>query len=474
MNFSRLSKNGSWPQLRLTERRLLLMTGDAISIAIAVFAALVIWAWVDGHPFTLEFAAPQIFWFGLFMVAWFVLAGANDFYDLQIAANLAALVQRMALMQLQMMLLYLCIYFLSEPHSLPRLFIIYYGLLSFGLIAVWRFFGLALIGWKAFQRRILVIGTDWAAGEIIHTIKTDHSQAYAVVGVIGEKSELGDRINGAEVIGSGADILELIKKHSISELILSSTQDLNDETFQGAMAAYERGAVLTPMPILYERMTGRVPAKGLGSNWTVILPFDQGSSLNFYPRIKQLIDIAISLLLAPLFLLLFPWVALLIKLDSRGDIFYRQVRIGLNGKPFSIVKLRTMRQDAESMTGAVFAQRNDPRVTRFGRIIRRLRIDELPQIYNVLKGEMSLIGPRPERPEHTIRLEKRIPFYHARHIVKPGVTGWAQVRYEYSATDEDAIIKLQYDLYYIRHQSLSLDINILVRTIGKVLRMKGR
>lgn len=474
MTASPPSKNRSRLQLRISERRLLLMAGDAISIVIAVYSALAIWAWISDQPFTLEFIAPHILWFGLFIAVWFVLADAHDFYDLQVAADLTRSIQRLGLMQLQMMLLYLCIYFLSEPESLPRLFIIYYGLLSFGLIAVWRFLTPALIGWKTFQRRVLVVGTDWSAGEIVHTIKKDRSRAYAVVGVIGEKSELGNRINGSEVIGGGEDISKLIAAHNISELILSSTSDLSDKTFQGVMNAYERGVVITPMPILYERMTGRVPLKGMSGNWAVVLPFGQGAVIGLYPLLKRLMDLTLSLALVPLFLLVLPWAAMLIKLDSRGSVFYRQTRVGLNGKPFSIVKFRTMAQNAESMTGAVFTQQNDPRVTRFGRIMRNSRIDELPQLYNVLKGDMTVVGPRPERPEHIARFEKQIPFYHTRHTVKPGLTGWAQVRYHYGSTDEDAIVKLQYDLYYIRHQSLSLDISIIVRTIGKVLRMKGR
>lgn len=474
MTFSSPPKNRSRLQLRISERRLLLMAGDAISIVMAVYASLAIWSFIGERPFTLEFIASQIFWFGLFIGVWFILANANDFYDLQIAANLTVSVQRLALMQLQMLFLYLCIYFLSEPESLPRLFIVYYGLLSFGLIVVWRIVNPALIGWRAFQRRALVVGTDWAANEIVHTIKKDQSRSYAVVGVIGEKGEIGDRINGSEVIGSGEDIPSLIAAHNISELILSSTRGLNGATFQGVMNAYERGIVITPMPILYERMTGRVPVKGMSDYWAVVLPFGQDDSLGLYLLVKRLIDLAVSLALIPLFLFVLPWAALLIKLDSRGSVFYRQTRVGLNGKPFSIVKFRTMAQNAESMTGAVFAQRNDPRVTRFGGIMRKTRIDELPQLYNVLKGDMSLVGPRPERPEHIIRLEKQIPFYHTRHIVKPGLTGWAQVRYRYGATDEDAIVKLQYDLYYIRHQSLGMDINIIIRTIGIALRMKGR
>lgn len=473
MIFSPSPKNRSWLQLRISERRLLLMAGDAFSIVVAVYVALRIWAFVADYAFTPQFVLPQTFWFGLLTSVWFVLAGANDFYDLQVASKLSSSFQRLALMELQMLIVYLLIYFLSEPESLPRLFIFYYAVISFGLISIWRVVNPALIGWKAFQRRVLVVGTDWAAHEIIDTIESDQSNAYAVVGVIGEQEEVGGTVGTVEIIGDGDDILRFAMTQNISELIISSTRDLSGNTFQGVMDAYERGVAITPMPILYERMTGRVPVKSVNDNWTVVLPLGQSNTLNPYPLLKRFMDIVISLMLVVPFLLMLPIIALFIKLDSRGSIFYVQTRVGFNGRPFRIVKFRTMANDAEDKTGAVFAQKNDPRVTRLGGIMRKTRIDELPQLYNVIKGDMSLVGPRPERPEHVIRLEKKIPFYRTRHIIRPGVTGWAQVRYHYGSTDEDAMVKLQYDLYYIRHQSLSLDINIIIRTVGKVLRMAG-
>lgn len=473
MIFSPSPKNRSWLQLRISERRLLLMAGDAFAIIIAVFISLRIWAFVADYAFELDFILPQAFWFGLLTSVWFILAGANDFYDLQVASKLSSSFWRLGLTQMQMLIVYLLIYFLSEPESLPRLFIFYYAVTSFVLISLWRLLNPALIGWKAFQRRALVIGTDWAATEIVNAIEADNSDAYAVVGVIGESDELGKQVGSSEVVGDGDDILRFITTQNVSELIISSTRDLSGNTFQGVMDAYERGISITPMPILYERMTGRVPVKSVNDNWTVVLPIGQSDRLNPYPLLKRFMDIVISLLLIPPFLIVLPFIALIIILDSRGPVFYIQTRVGLNGRPFRMVKFRTMTNDAEKQTGAVFAQKNDPRVTRFGKIMRKTRIDELPQLYNVIRGDMSLVGPRPERPEHVIRLEKTIPFYRTRHIIRPGVTGWAQVRYHYGSTDEDAMVKLQYDLYYIRHQSLSLDINIIIRTAGKVLRMAG-
>ena len=166
------------------------------------------------------------------------------------------------------------------------------------------------------------------------------------------------------------------------------------------------------------------------------------------------------------------FVAVLVKLTSQGPIFHRATRIGRYGEAFKLYKYRSMVINAEKMGPAVTGA-NDPRITPVGSFLRRTKMDELPQLFNVFLGDMSLVGPRPERPEHVIRLEEKIPFYRTRHVVRPGVTGWAQVRYQYGSTDEDAMVKLQYDLYYIRHQSLALDVNIIIRTVGKVLRMAG-
>ena len=171
--------------------------------------------------------------------------------------------------------------------------------------------------------------------------------------------------------------------------------------------------------------------------------------------------------------LLFPFIALAIRLDSRGAVLYSQQRVGRNGRNFRMVKFRSMRADAEAETGAVFAEEDDPRITRVGRYLRRSHLDELPQVINILRGEMSLVGPRPERPEHVAKLTKELPFYHIRQMLLPGVTGWAQVHQDYASGVADTQVKLQYDLYYVRNHSFLLDLEILLRTIGRVLDTRG-
>jgi exopolysaccharide biosynthesis polyprenyl glycosylphosphotransferase len=341
------------------------------------------------------------------------------------------------------------------------------------LIGLWRFVYPILAGWASEARRVLIVGTDWASETIIGAIGRYAYDEYDIKGIIGESDEIGFEICGVPVIGDGSDLMARIRQERIAELIVTSTRELEGRTFQGVMDAYVSGVSIVPMPLLYERITGRVPVEHVNKNWTVVLPVDSQSVFNAYPLLKRSMDILLALVGLAFFVPLLPLIALAIRLDSAGGIFYSQTRMGLNGRVFSMYKLRTMVSDAEATSGAVFSRAGDPRVTRVGRFLRKTRLDEVPQLVNVLRGDMSLIGPRPERPEHVDRLITKIPFYRTRLVIRPGLTGWAQVRYGYGANDDDALMKLQYDLYYIRHASLLLDMNIIIRTAGKVLRMSG-
>lgn len=462
-------------QLQLSQRRLLLTLGDIIAVCASVLLALFIWSVVGRRLLTPAFVLSQAHWFVIFTCVWLLLASANDFYDLRIVAEgqRGAAFRRLLLITMQMLVVYLLIFFFSPRDALPRLFSIYYGVISFALIGIWRFTYPSLTGWASEPRRALIVGTDWAAETIIGAIGRYAYKEYEILGIIGEPDEIGLQICEVPVIGVGSDIVRLITRDRVTELIVTSTRELDGKTFQGVMDAYVYGINIVPMPLLYERITGRVPVEHVNKNWAVVLPIDDESFFRPYPIFKRVFDLTLAGFGMVFFLLLLPFVALIIKLDSPGSIFYSQKRVGLNGRVFSIIKFRTMRQDAEAQSGAVFSHQGDPRVTRFGRFMRKTRVDELPQFINILRGDMSFIGPRPERPEHVERLMTKIPFYRTRLVIRPGLTGWAQVRYGYGADDEDALMKLQYDLYYIRHKSFVLDLNILIRTAGKVLRMSG-
>lgn len=461
-------------QLRLSERRLVMVAGDILAIVLSVFMALAIWAYVGQIAYDMPFIMSQSMWFFILSGLWILLANANGYYDFSIASDLWTSVQRLVLITGQLVIIYVFVFFFAERGTLPRLFIFYYSIISFGLMFLWRLFNPALIGWASAERRVLIIGTDWAATTIIETLQKYAVHAYNIIGIISETPTSETHLNGIKIKGVGHDLIDVIRAENISEIIVTSTRELPGDIFQAVMDAYELGIVITPMPILYERVTERVPVEHVGDNWAVVLPISGTSVFNPYPLLKRLMDIVLALIGFAIFIPLFPFIALAIYLDSPGNIFYSQIRTGLNGKPYRIYKLRSMKLDAEQDTGAVFAQKEDNRITSIGQIMRKSRLDELPQLWNILKGEMSMIGPRPERPEHVQRLQEKIPFYRTRHILRPGVTGWAQVRYGYGANDDDALVKLQYDLYYIRHQSLMLDFSILLRTIGKVIRMSGQ
>lgn len=240
------------------------------------------------------------------------------------------------------------------------------------------------------------------------------------------------------------------------------------------MEARLRGQTVLSLLNFYEFYYGKVPVRNLNDSW---FAFTDGFAIihsQISNRIKRLTDILISILmlivLSPLMLLL----VLLVRLESRGPALYRQVRVGQKGAPFVMWKFRSMRLDAEKGTGALWAAKNDLRVTYMGRVMRKLRLDELPQLWNILKGEMSFIGPRPERPEFTNELRKKIQFYDFRHLVKPGLTGWAQVMYPYGSSVDDAVEKLQFDLFYIKNYSFARDIEIILKTISVVLFGSGR
>jgi exopolysaccharide biosynthesis polyprenyl glycosylphosphotransferase len=228
------------------------------------------------------------------------------------------------------------------------------------------------------------------------------------------------------------------------------------------------------MPILYEEMTGRVPVHHLESDW-IIRSFVDGLHVSgFYELSKRLLDIIGGATGLLMFAVTYPFLALAVYLDSGQPIFYSQPRLGRGGLVFKIYKYRTMRQDAEADGEVRITLENDPRVTRVGNFLRKLRLDELPQFWNVLRGEMSLVGPRAERPELVEEYQKQVPFYRARLLVKPGLTGWAQINYGYVASVLETAVKIEYDLYYIKHRTLGMDFQIILRTIGTVLRRTGR
>jgi sugar transferase (PEP-CTERM system associated) len=315
--------------------------------------------------------------------------------------------------------------------------------------------------------RVAVYGAGPAADALVHVL--NGSRSHQVVAVCAEHEQPWAAIlGGFRVVSRCRDLI----RQRPDQIVVAVTEPLSQETLDALLEARTHGIPVCDIIEPYEALTGRVPVNHLTKEWVAFasgfLPIRA-----FDAKVKRLLDIAVSAVLLLLFLPIGVLVALAVRLSSPGPIFHRQQRVGANSRVFEILKFRTMRADAESATGAVWATRNDNRITPLGRFLRLSRLDEFPQLVNVLRGDMSLVGPRPERPEFVRLLAERIPYYELRHLVKPGITGWAQVCFPYGASVEDARIKLEYDLYYVRHRTPLFDVRVMAKTISVLLFAQG-
>lgn len=304
--------------------------------------------------------------------------------------------------------------------------------------------------------------------------------ALSVSQIISERKDLGMRIIGGDGLSPEKsarrkNAIDALAKFdlfqpSIDRVIIAMEDRRGELPVQELLALRFKGVAIEEASGFLERLSGKIQLDGLRpSSFLFTEGFRVRPSQQLTRRIASFLVAALGLLL---FLPFFPFVALAVRLSSNGPLFFRQTRIGMNGKTFSVYKFRSMVQDAEA-SGAKWATRNDPRITPFGNFMRKTRIDEIPQLWNVLRGDMGLVGPRPERPEFVPWLAEQLPFYDLRHMIRPGLTGWAQVRFKYGATLEDSREKLEYDLYYIKHMSLGLDLMIMFETIKTIVRRRG-
>jgi sugar transferase (PEP-CTERM system associated) len=347
--------------------------------------------------------------------------------------------------------------------------------LSIALFVLYQFVCHALagrVGYSTpFTQRVLILGTGELARDMGELIATQPS-CFSLAGFLPCGGEAGDGAlpAAAEVVRHEGDLLSTARKVRARVIVVALSERRGVLPLQEMMRCKLSGIDVLDAPTFYEIVQGKLMLEHITPSWIIFSAgFRRTALVNVY---KRCIDIVLALTGLVLSAPLFPFIALAIRLETPGPVFFKQVRVGVGEKPFTLYKFRSMGTDAEK-NGAVWAAKNDVRVTRVGRFLRNSRIDEIPQLYNVLKGEMSLIGPRPERPEFVEKLKKDIYYYSKRHTIKPGVTGWAQVRYPYGATTEDAVEKLRYDLYYIKNLSLFLDSQIIFETVKVVLFGRG-
>ena len=334
------------------------------------------------------------------------------------------------------------------------------------VVLVWRHYVRKVFQKHRHLQRVLILGSSEPAKSVAREILDQRIPGFHVAGFIGPKALLGVSLVNPKVIGTYENLAEVLVLEDISTVIVAE-EDRRQVLPMEILINYRlQGGSVFDHTEFMENSIGRIPLATVKPAWFVFSDgFSQSSLYLSAKRTAEILLSALGLILASPIMLV---VALLTRLESRGPVLYRQERVGQGGRTFWMYKFRSMRENAEKASGAKWAEKNDPRTTRVGRLIRPLRIDELPQLWNILRGDMSLVGPRPERPEFVEKLAREIPFYQKRHVVKPGLTGWAQVNHHYGATMEDTRIKLEYDLYYIKRMSFLLDLFIILKT-GKTI-----
>ena len=446
------------------KKQFVLLGGDILLIVLSIYLAPVLrfgvfpdWTALLDWP---DVASIFIYLLGLYIF---------DFYNLEEKFRTAAYALRFLVAIVAADLFIATLFYAFNVRPYGSILFVFNTLLIFSFCLGWR---LLHYQWDRTNRkiyRVMILGAGRAGSELQRMLA--RRDDFSVEGFLDDDAaKQGSRIGGVSVLGK-TDLLKTFLDR-IDLIVVAITGVLNQGLYRQLVKAKMQGVAVYEMPTFYERVLEKIPVRHVSDLWLVSVPMSGVRKSIYNQKIKKIFDKFLSLLGLLISLPIIFVTIVAIKLDSKGPIFYKQMRVGHKGRIFELIKFRSMRIDSE-VNGAVWAEKNDPRVTRVGRLIRLLRFDEIPQFWNVLKGDMSLVGPRPERPEFVRELIEEIPYYSLRHAVAPGITGWAQVNYSYGASKEDALAKLEYDLYYIKNLSPLLDMLILARTVRTVLFGRG-
>ena len=451
----------------ISERKLLLRSLDILVIVLSISIASF---YYDFNY--LDISKNQIYiWFSVLILYFFLFGEIFQLYNLKVSSNRFLVVRSVVITSFVTSFFYVFSPYIAPSLPENRLQIIYFFLLITLPVIVWRFLYIWLLFSPKYFKTIIVIGHSSRAEKLIELIQLKNFHNIATY-VSNTEIEGLNNFNDVKTV----DLLELTHSNLASEIVIS-TSGFSSESIKNLnkqlILLFEEGVNIKSFETYYEEVTNRVPKEYLDYNFYKQINFSKNNDNRFYLFTQRVFDIFISIIGLAFFICITPLLFLGNLIGNRGPLFYVQKRVGFKGKTFKIFKLRSMVKNAEE-NGAVWAQKNDKRITAFGKFLRNTRLDEFPQFFNILKGEMSVIGPRPERPEFVFDLEEKIPFYAIRHVVKPGLTGWAQVNYPYANTIEEQETKLRYDLYYIKERNSFLDFKILIKTISTVLLLRGQ
>ncbi len=458
-------KNRDYLRLNIFEKKLLILFCDFVMVFVALFLVIILRRAITMDIFLSRNYLLAIFLYTNVSVVIFYVVDLYNIFDLDFWTSI---LPRTFFGILLTILLIIVVSFFMEVLALPRIsIIVLFFMLLLGM-SLTRYYFIVV---NRYQINVSIVGTGFSTLKFIEDFTKQKNTLFNIVGIYGDKDSLKDisvmnsKIRGG--VDNFMDDLELLSPHMV---VVSFENKLKQKWTDALLHCARSKIKVCSVQDVYGKLFGKVPSDHIDALWLI-----SGMGLDDKPYMlfKGLVDILFGMIGMVLVGLCYPFIFVAIKLFSPGPIFFSQTRVGLNGKHFKIHKFRTMIINAETETGAVWCQKKDSRVTIVGRVMRKLRIDELPQFYNILKGDMSLIGPRPERPEFVELLKQRIPFYDERHLVKPGLTGWAQVLFPYGSSVEDAAEKLHYDLFYIKNMSVFMDVKIFLKTFATVLAGKG-
>ncbi|MBQ6504141.1 MAG: sugar transferase [Flexilinea sp.] len=462
---------------RLThrERKFILIFGHVIAVLLALGVSLLSWATEDdwlGLSLSFLMERPDT-WFYLLPLLWLILMiplyNEREVHQFQKALRITLTAA------LSSVAIYLLIFFLAPAKTLPRRGVIVFFIAAAVFTLLWRRIYARLFLIKDAFINTVIVGAGKAGTRIAEIINTTEGVPYRVVGFIDDDPvKIGAKIEGYPVLGNSDRYFDIVEKNQVTQIIMAISNHLDDKIFDALTRSEERGITVTTMPVIYEELLGRVPVHLLNTDWLLRSFYDMSHSSLFFEIAKRLFDILGGLVGMVFLALITPFAALATLIDTGRPVFYTQERLGLRGSTFNIIKFRTMVQNAEMDGVARPASEHDSRITKVGSFLRRSHLDEMPQFLNVLRGELSLVGPRAERPQIVKDLQREVPFYRARLLVRPGITGWAQVNQNYAAGTEENTVKLEYDLYYIKHRSLLMDLSIIFNTLKTIFGLKGR
>jgi exopolysaccharide biosynthesis polyprenyl glycosylphosphotransferase len=454
----------------ISERKMILRLFDVFFVLGALF---VVGNVFDFGYFT--FSATNYYWTIVLAVYLNFFGTIFEMYNLQVASNQFQVLRSAILTASMTVLVYLLTPFYSPVLPSKRIEILVFYSVVFMALFLWRMFYVAFLASNRFLQNAVLICDKEQVEELISGLEhiDPHYKIIAFVNADAAEDEIAEYPYVQNI--KRDELFSFVKENSISEIVIASqkTDGITAELYQQLLHLLESGSIIREYTQVYESKTHRIPVHYISRDFYRFFPFSRSNHNKLYLLSVRIFEIGTSVLGLSIGLVLFPLILIGNAIGNRGKLFYTQERVGKDGVVFEILKFRTMICNAES-NGAVFTTTNDSRVTEFGKFLRKTRIDEFPQFINILKGDMAVIGPRPERPFFVREIAEVMPFYETRHVIKPGLTGWAQVNYAYGATIDDSLIKLQYDLYYIKHRSIFLDLSIASKTITTVLFYRGQ